>query len=88
MEVDCNISSPIPMALDFLSSLYEAGLSYNSINTARCALFFILQLSVSEVTFGQSPIVKQFMKGIFELYPALSHYKVIGDLRKVLNFFS
>ena len=65
------ISPPLPRALDFLSFLFDSGLSYSSINSARCALSTILQLSDSDVTFGQLPIVKRFMKGIFELRPAL-----------------
>ena len=88
MTRDCDIiSPPLPRALDFLSFLFDSGLSYSSINSARCALSTILQLSDSEVTFGQLPIVKRFMKGIFELRPALPRYQTTWDVGKVLDFF-
>ncbi len=66
---------------------FDSGLSYSSINSARCALSTILQLSDSEVTFGQLPIVKRFMKGVFELRPALPRYQTTWDVKKVLDFF-
>ena len=54
------------MAVDFLSMLYEKGFSYSTVNTARSMLSSILQLNVnSSLPFGQLPIVKRFMKGIF-----------------------
>ncbi len=88
MTRDCDIiSPPLPRALDFLSFLFDSGLSYSSINSARCALSTILQLSDSEVTFGQLPIVKRFMKGVFELRPALPRYQTTWDVKKVLDFF-
>ena len=60
------ISPPLPMAVDFLSMLNEKGFSYSTMNTARSMLPSILQLNVnSSLPFGQLPIVKRFMKGIF-----------------------
>ena len=51
----CDILSPqLPMALDFLSMLYERGSSYSTINTARSMLSSILQLNSNlSVPFGQ-----------------------------------
>ena len=79
---------PLPLTLDFLSMLYEKGLSYNTINTARSMLSSILQLNVnSSVPFGQLPIVRRFMKGLFELRPVLPRYKSIWDLNIVFSYF-
>ena len=76
------------MAVDFLSMLYEKGFSYSTVNTARSMLSSILQLNInSSLPFGQLPIVKHFMKGIFELRPALPRYKSIWDLSIVFNVF-
>ena len=85
----CDVLSPsLPMALDFLSMLYEKGSSYSAINTARSMLSSILQLDINSSTpFGQLPIVRRFMKGIFELRPALPRYKSIWDLSVVFNYF-
>lgn len=67
---------PLPLTLDFLSMLYEKGLSYSTINTATSMLSSILQLNVnSSIPFGQLPIVPRFMKGLFKLRPALPRYK-------------
>ena len=82
------LSPPLPLTLDFLSMLYEKGLSYSTINTARSMLSSILQLNVnSSIPFGQLPIVRRFMKGLFELRPALPRYKSIWDLNIVFNYF-
>ena len=44
-------------------------------------LSFILQFnSNSSISFGQLPVVKRFMKGIFEPRPALPRYKSIWDV--------
>lgn len=68
--------------------LHDNGLSYSSINTARSMLSALLQLNInSPITFGQLPIVKRFMKGVFELRPALPRYKSTWDLSTVLNYF-
>ena len=62
------LSPPLPVTLDFLSMMYEKGLSYSTINTARSMLSSILQLNaISSIPFGQLPIVRRFMKGLFEL---------------------
>ena len=62
---DIDIISPsLVEAMDFLTFLYEQNLSYSSINTARSALSSILQFN-STTTFGQDPVVKRFMNGVF-----------------------
>lgn len=68
----CDIlSPPIPMAVDFLSMLYEIGSSYSTINTALSMLSFILQFNSNlSIPFGQLPVVKRLLKGIFP--PCLS----------------
>ena len=67
------MSLPLPLTLDFLSTMYEKVLSsYSTINTARSMLSSIVQLNInSSIPFGQLPIVRRFMKGLFELRPAL-----------------
>lgn len=48
----------------------------------------ILQLnSHSSISFGRLLIVRRFMKGLFELRPALPRYKSIWDLNIVFNYF-
>ena len=72
------LSPPLPLTLDFLSMMYEKGLSHSTINTTRSMLSSVLRLNVNPSTpFGQLPIVRWFMKGLFELRPALPRYKSI-----------
>ena len=48
----------------------------------------ILQLDPNiSVPFGQLPLVKRFMKGIFELRPALPRYNSIWDVGVVFSYF-
>lgn len=88
-EKKCNVLSPdLPVVLDFLSMLHENGLSYSTVNTARSMLSCILQLNInSSLPVGQFPIVKRFMKGIYELRPSLPKYTASWDLSTVLNYF-
>lgn len=59
------VSPPLPSALSYLTALHESGLSYSSVNTARSVLSSILAWEDCQTPFGQLPIVKRFMKGIF-----------------------
>ena len=80
------ISPPLPLAMQFLSDMYHAGLSYSSINTARSVLSSLLYLENSSIPFGQLPIVKRFMKGIFELRPSLPKYSATWDVNLAFEY--
>ena len=72
--------------VDFLAMLYEKGLSYSSINTARCALSAILDPDgASRTTFGQHPDIKRFMKGTFQCRPPLPRNNKTCDVNIVLQ---
>ena len=88
-EKNCSVLSPdLPVGLDFLSMLHESGLSYSTVNTARSMLSSVRQLNInSSLPVGQLPIVKRFMKGIYELRPSLPRYTATRDLSTVLNYF-
>jgi len=78
-----NIFSPSESeALEFLRVLYHKGLSYSAINTAQSAQSSVLLMG-TDTPFGQLPIVKHFMKGIFELRPSFPKHKDIWDLHIV-----
>jgi len=70
--------------LSFLASLFEAGLSYNSINTARSALSSVFP-PIDHVKIGEHRLVAQFMRGIARLRPIQSKYSVTWDPSLVLN---
>ena len=77
------------MAVEFLTTLYEEGLSYSSINSARCVLSAILNMPGSaHLTFGEHPGVKRFMKGIFQSRLPLPRYSKTWDVNSVLQYIS
>lgn len=68
-----------------MTELFTCNASYSAINTARSALSTLL-VNESGITIGNSPLVKRFFKGIFELKPPLARYDTIWDVNIVLNF--
>ena len=85
MEREINpLQGALSDGLDFLQSLYDRGLKYSAINTARSALSSILV--INNVPFGQHELVCRFMKGIFTLRPALPRYSTIWDVSVVFKY--
>ena len=70
--------------LDFLTELYNTGLGYSAINTARSAISSIL-LSTGAVSFGSHPLVVRFLRGVYNSRPSLPRYTEIWDARIVLD---
>ena len=71
----------ISMAVDFLASLYDEGMSYSSINSA------ILESPASVCsTLVDHPDVKRFMKGIFQSRPPVPRYCKTWDVNLVLQY--
>ena len=50
--------------LNFPFTLYDKGLSYSTLNTARSAISAITKIEGGD--FGTNPVVTRFMKGVFE----------------------
>ena len=76
-------SPTVGLILSFLTKLYESGLSYSALNIARSALSSFLV--VVKVPAGQLPIVRRFLKGVFNLRPVLPKTNAIWDVSLVLN---
>ena len=72
---------PLATAFDFLTSLYQQGLSFSSINTARSALSSFCNFEKLDFAFGQLPLVKRFMKGVFQLRPSLPKYHSLWEVK-------
>ena len=64
---------------------YKHGLTYSSLNTARCALSTVI-LMPNGNTFENHPLVTRLMKGVFESRPTLPRYNSIWNLSTVLDF--
>ena len=85
-DKDIDLFQPgVHNGVEFLVSLYKAGLGYSAVNTARSALSSLLILENNE-KFGDHPLVVRCMKGIFELKPSLPKYYAIWDVRVVLDY--
>ena len=75
----------ITKAIEFLTELFNSGVGYSAINTARSALSTII-LPIAGIPFGKDPLVCRFLKGVFELKPCLPKYSRIWDVNKVLSY--
>lgn len=63
-----NLQPPIREVLDFLSELYNQGLSYSAINSARGALSSYVSLDDGYMV-EHDPLVCRLVKGVFQLRP-------------------
>ena len=78
-------SPTVEEGINFLAELFEKGLGYSALNTARSALSSIITLS-SNISFGTHPLVCRFLKGVFESRPSLPRHNIIWDVRIVLDY--
>lgn len=79
------MSSSINLILDFLATLFNSGIGYSGINTARSALSSFLMLN-GQVSVGNNTLVKRFMRGIFLLKPSLPRYNFTWDVSIFLHY--
>ena len=70
-------------ALNFLFTLYNTGVSYSTLNTARSAISTIAKIEGSD--FGTNPVVARFMKSVFETYLPTPKYNSIWDVSTVFK---
>ena len=72
---------------NFLANLFLTGMSYSSINSARCALSAWLPF-INGVAVGSHPTICRLMKGVFNKRPSLPKYSQTWDVSIVLNYLS
>ena len=72
--------------LHFFTFLYENGLGYSSLNTARSALSAAVELADSPHTAGTQPLLIRFLKGVFNTRPSLPRYTSTWDVSVVLKY--
>ena len=78
-------SPSLNSVLDFLNELYKKGLSYYSINTASSAISALASVLGIHDSLGSSPLIKRFLKGVFECRPPTPKYEKFWDVSKVLD---
>jgi integrase len=72
--------------LEFLLELYNTGIGYSSINSARSALSLYLS-PIEGHSVGTHPIVTRFVKGIGRLKPSFPRYDEIWNVDMLLKYF-
>ena len=78
-----SLHTPIKHVLESLQELYERGLGYSCLNTARLSSFIVLD---GNVTVGNHPLVQRFLKGAFHKRPAFPRYTSTWDTSVVLTY--
>jgi hypothetical protein len=76
----------VQLLVEFLTYLFDSGLSYSAINTARSALSALCSAKKADYTIGSHPTVVRFMKGIFELKTPTPRYNLTWDVSLVLTY--
>ena len=67
-----------------MTELFHQGLGYSSLNSARSALSTYITIDGTPV--GSHQLMKRFMKGVFNLRPALPKNEVTWDTNCVLRY--
>ena len=71
---------------EFLTYYFkEFKVDYSSVNTARSALSAVIP-PFNGVSFGNQPLIKRLLKGVFKLRPTLPKYTVRYDVGLVFSF--
>ena len=80
------VTADVRMGAEFLTQyFYQTTVDYSSLNTARSALSTIIE-PTNGVTFGNHPLIKILLKGIFKERPTLPRYTVTYDVNKVFLY--
>ena len=68
--------------IEYLTNYFHTGVGYSSVNTARSVLSTIIKTE-NEIPFGELPLVRSFLKGVFNLRPALPRYSTTVVLKYI-----
>ena len=78
------MSPKLETVINFLTYLYESGLGYSAINTARSALSTFIVCEGKPV--GRHPLIIRLLKGIFHERPSLPRNNVTWNPEVVTNY--
>lgn len=80
------VSPHVSVLLDFLTGLFNKGLSYSAINTAKSAVNMFVSTCTGKAFFSSDGLVSKFMRGVFTQRPALPKYAATWDTAIVLKY--
>ena len=78
------ISAGIQPFLNFITSLFQEGLQYRTINTIRSAVSSTHN-PIDGIPVGQHPLVKQLLKGVYNSRPPQPRYTHTWEVSRVLE---
>ncbi len=73
--------------LHFLTGLFETGVSYSTLGTARSAICNFVKIC-GGVNFSNDLYIQRFMRGVYLRKPSLPKYTEVWDVRLVLDYFN
>ena len=79
------LSPPAAQVVEFLCSLHNKGYSYGQVCMARSAVSSVTSAG-SDFSMGKNPLVKRYMKGLFELEPHFPKYRYVWDVSILLRY--
>ena len=74
----------IKIGIEYLTKYFHTGVGYSSVNTARSVLSTIIKTE-NDIPFGELPLVCRFLKGVFNLRPAIPKYSTSWDYQLSLS---
>ena len=82
----CNyLTPPAKEVVEFLCDLHVKGYTYPQICMARSAVSSVVSAG-TDTAMGKHPLVKRFMKGLFELEPQFPRYKFVWDVSLLFRY--
>jgi len=79
--------SSLSVIVDFLQQVFDSGVGYSSINTARSALSLILP-DLGNTPIGSHPDINRFIKGVSRTRPPKPRYDSTWDPQIVIQFLA
>ena len=81
-----SLNPSLTQVLKFFSTLQTNGASYRQLCATRSALSMLLTSAKSTHSWGSLPIVKRYMKGLFELSPVMPKVYFVWDVHTVFSY--
>ena len=79
------VSCPIQPFLEFLTSLFQEGMQYHSVNTIRSAVSMTHE-HIEGIPVGKHPMISQLLKGMYNLRPPQPRYSTTWDVDIVIRY--
>ena len=71
--------------IEFLNEYFNTGVGYSAVNSARSALSSLIK-PLHGIPFGKDPLVSRFLRGVFNIRPALPRYVTTWNVSKVFQY--